>query len=376
MKELISLSRKVRLVYQMTPSNLGVMRDCPLRGCLAAHGVDSLIPEGPAASVGLAVHTLLEDTGRGLVDSPRGIESRWYELIQAVENQMLESSLQRRFVPLQLSYPALEVVRIRAARRAMAILEDAAQARTPQAAGTASAMFGHEVKVGSHDGHVRGRIDRVVSGLEGPILQDFKSGSAVRIGLQPAAKAQYVEQLLLYSALYHETFGVWPAKLEIVPLDGKPMEVPLDRQRSEVLLEEARTILARTNEEIGAAEGSAEHKLARPAAANCRYCGYRPACAPYLTMIDDQDDPSWPADALGNFKALSELGNGTMIMAIDRGDKGITYIRGISPEDVSEWQLDVLDHSSFVAMFGLRRSGSPQAFEAGQYTIGYSNRGA
>ena len=93
-------------------------------------------------------------------------------------------------------------------------------------------QIGSELWVENTDRSVGGRIDRIEASAAGPIIQDFKSGRITEESTtrgQLTLIADYESQLRLYAALYAEQTGRWPAAMELVPLDGAPVRIDVDR---------------------------------------------------------------------------------------------------------------------------------------------------
>jgi len=59
---------------------------------------------------------------------------------------------------------------------------------------------------------------------------------------------------MLYAALYRLTFGVWPVRLEVVPLQGAPLAVPYDTEEAYGLLADAVAFLQDANRRIAEVE--------------------------------------------------------------------------------------------------------------------------
>src|SRR5206468_9685543 len=129
----------------------------------------------------------------------------------------------------------------------------------------------------------------------------------------------YQTQVMLYAALYAESTGVWPVEAEVIPVLGTRQEVAIEPERCRTLLSEARLALVLLNQTIGELsehEAKLEHALAKPAAATCAQCSFRPGCRAYR-----QHRPSagqWPADVWGTLIEVKPLGNSTLMLAIKR----------------------------------------------------------
>jgi hypothetical protein len=196
----------------------------------------------------------------------------------------------------------------------------------------------------------------------------------LRHGVAREIRPEYVIQLKLYAALYHEGTGSWPARLELVPLNGEVHEVPYSSQESLKLLEHARSLLRQVNDDLASHASdweAVEQALAVPSAAACKFCAYRPACSAYLAR-DSASDPDWPADIWGTFRDLTTLGNGRLLLSLTRSDGSISYVRDLSTEIVEPAGLGAIGEGTWVGAFNVWRTRSPRAFEQGPLTWIYS----
>ncbi|MFN0152841.1 MAG: RecB family exonuclease [Gaiella sp.] len=368
--------RLVEPLRRLAPTGLHAFDECRLRGAWSAARMPPLLPSSPAARLGTVVHRLLEEAGRGALSS-NSLDGRWQELVAETEQAMTQSALEARFVPLRETVPKYEVVRLRAEARAGELAQDLPDAGSRAAEAKAS-PYGYELRVESADGLIAGRIDRAVPAPAGPVLQDYKSGAifSIRQGEgQQEIRPEYADQLRLYAALYYDSTGTWPSKLELVPLAGPPREIPLSTTASLNLLDKARSLLGAVNDELERGVNdwyAVEASLASPSPSACRFCAYRPACAAYLSSIDQEGDPDWPADVVGAFGALTRLGNGRLILSITLSDGSASFVRNITDRTVSAARLDTLEGGHPIAVFNLRRTKAAQAFEEGPLTMVYA----
>jgi hypothetical protein len=284
---------------------------------------------------------------------------------------MSKRPLEARFVPIREHIPKFEVLRIRTLARVGELSADlqGGEAREVEARET---PYGFELWVESADGLIAGQIDRALPGDEGPILQDYKSGAIFSLdqGEEQELKPEYVLQLRLYAALYHEETEEWPSKLQLVPLVGEPRDVSFSPADCVRLLDDARDTLKRLNEDIarcGDDIDALELLLASPSSSACRFCAYRPACSQYLSRSDPAGDP-WPADVWGQLANITRLGNGTLMLALKIGNDSLFFVRGISDPAVEEAGLDSTCKDIPVGVFNARQTRSQRAFEAGPFT--------
>lgn len=361
---------------RLTPTGLDAFEHCRLRGTWSATRQEVLLPTSAAARLGTIVHRLLEDAGRGALADEAAIESRWSELVAEAEREMEQRRLERRSIPLRQHVPQFEVVRIRAKARAGELARELPGAET-RARDATESPYGSELRVESSDGLVAGRIDRVISTANGPVIQDYKSGAifSLRHGDEREIRPEYAIQLRIYAALYHEATGTWPAKLELVPLNGPPHEVPYSEHDSLELLDRARAIIREISAGLaryGDDWEAAEQVLAAPSAQACRFCAYRPACSAYLVRREIESERDWPADISGEFRSLERLANGRLLLSLTHGDGSTRYVRDVSAHIAKAASLESIPQGTWIGVFNTRRTRSPRAFEEGPLTWIYS----
>jgi hypothetical protein len=257
-----------------------------------------------------------------------------------------------------MAVPDLEVRRLRAQERALSIAKAVALRRpVPE-----KALTGFERWVESQEGTVGGYIDHVLVSPEGPVLRDYKSGgihgetTAASSGLRES----FVAQLRLYAALYAATAGIWPARLELVPLQGEPVAVPFDPAECAGLLADAVARLGRMNAIITAAAGTpqeAESQLASPCADACRHCPFRPGCRAYrLARMSAPEDGAWPEDVWGELREIRRLGNGKLLLTVGSASTGgeTRQVRGISPDVDRHPAVPHLQEGDQIGLFNLK----------------------
>jgi hypothetical protein len=376
-KRFIGPLQVVPPLRRLTPTGLEAFEHCRLRAVWSAARQDALLPSSPAARLGSVVHRLLEEAGRGSISAEEtAIENRWADLIAEAEREMSERDLERQFAPLSHHVPQFDVVRIRALMRASELARDVPGAEA-RASDASDSLYGSELRVESSDGLIAGRIDRVLPTASGAVIRDYKSGAIFSLhhGDEREVRPEYVIQLRVYAALYHEATGNWPAKLELVPLSGAPHEVSYSHEESLKLLDRARSLLHEVNAELvrhGGDWDAVERALATPSASACRFCAYRPACSVYLARHEVDSDGDWPADMWGTFRGLEGLGNGRLLLSVVRGDGSIGYVRDLRAEVAEAPRLTAIREGSWIGVFNTRRTRSPRAFEEGPLTWVYT----
>ncbi|MBI4773308.1 MAG: PD-(D/E)XK nuclease family protein [Deltaproteobacteria bacterium] len=316
----------IKQLGRVSPARFTAMQSCLLREIWTASGNEPLLPPSPMAELGIVIHRLLEAAGHGQLDGGGNekIEATWDELISQVEKKMTLSALRRHQVPLSRIIPDFEVRKIRSCRRAAEIAHNVLRAQNE---GTRQALepTGFELWVESDDGRVGGYIDFVRMTRAGVVLSDYKTGAVLQSGTDESCgqiKRAYKVQLKLYAALYRLKCGVWPSRLEVVPLQGPPVKVIFVPEDAELLLAEASSFLQFVNKRIAQVKNGSANvtDLASPKAVNCRHCLFRPACQAYWIAKRKESQQKWPYDVEGFLKDMRRLRNGKVCMMLAEDD--------------------------------------------------------
>lgn len=351
------------------------MLACALRETWVASRAPELLPGPPAGRLGTVVHRLLEEAGRGQLSSldQEAIDHRWEQLLHAAEAVAAASWLDRHLLPLRSAIPDFEVRRLRALSAARTLAAEASA--MDHAHGTAPRLpVGYELPVATTDGQAGGRIDSVSPGPDnGPVLRDYKSGAIYErtTGHTRTVKVAYAAQLKLYAAIYANMTGVWPSRLEVVPLAGSAEEVEFTRDECLQLLRDALHLRDTINDIInsGAPLAVRMARLAAPAEPVCSFCAYRPHCSPYLER-ERFEQGGWPLDVNGRLTEKRTLGNGRMMLALESGGTSI-QIRGLTADADRHPAIPASSVGDTVAVFNLKAGGSPSAYTEGPFTVLY-----
>jgi RecB family exonuclease len=364
-------------LQRVSPSRFLSLQECALREVWTAAGVPNQLPVAPAARLGSAIHRLLEEAGKG-VFRERGrpaIATRCDELIEESESAMQASWLERHLLPLKNAVPDFEVRKLRAIERAQEIT---ASLPAPVAVPSDRLPRGSEVWVSTPDGIAGGYVDRVEDSALGPVLRDYKTGHILEeaSGQRPApVKEAYEVQLKLYAAIYASMTGIWPARLELVPLRGPVCEVPFAVGECQALLRQARDVVLSINSTVANYSArEAQLRLASPSPRSCRYCPFRPSCAAYKDarrQAPAQD--SWPGDLWGTVREKHLMGNGKTLLSIEQGAPGLppATIRGLTPGAERHPALAYLQPGHGVAIFGLKTGSPGETFQESAWTVIY-----
>ena len=298
---------------------------------------------------------------------------RWEELVHEAEESMLQSWLEHHLVPLRAAILDFEVRKLRAIDQAQTIAR--ATASTPTRRVAPGDRF--ELWVSSTDGRIGGYIDQVLISPSGAILRDYKSGQIFEGGPRSprTVKTSYEVQLKLYAALYFSMTGSWPARLELVPIQGSTQEVPFAPHECEALLEEALAAVCRVSDVIaGSSTHDAESLLANPGDRQCSMCAFRPGCDAYQRARESgAGTGEWPRDVWGTFEEARILGNGAVLVRLRpaRADSAAVVIRGLDRKPERHPALAVLRPGDAIGVFGLKRVGDEGTFQESRWTVVY-----
>jgi PD-(D/E)XK nuclease superfamily len=348
---------------RVSPSRYTSMKSCLLSEVFTASKNEPLLPPSPFAKLGSVIHKLLRAAGSGKlnVTVKENLDAAWREMISNSEETMIASALTRHLVPLSRSVPDLEVRKFRTFRKAFEIGNDVFRRGTSTYVKTSESK-GTEVWIESRDGRLGGYIDCVTITNEGVILSEYKTGAVLDYRTRNdtrEVKQSYEEQLKLYAYLYHDKFGVWPFRLEIVPLQRSPIEVLFEHKDAERLFEEATTYLLVANERIKKVkEGKAAlPDLASPGPKHCRFCLFRPACSAYWIARRVEPDEKWPIDVRGYVKQVISLRNGKICVTLSETsnpESTVLTIRNLTKSTNRHPSLNHIESGTHIAIYGLK----------------------
>ena len=364
----------VEAVPSISPTGFNTIKECALKALWSLNWKKPLLPQSPKATVGIVAHKLLAEAGQGLTQPDKDlIGVRWNQLIEEAQALMSYSTLEAHLVPLEHSVPDFEVRRIRTIERALSIVREMSTDQRWDGRHEAMPRFGHEVRVHSSDGVVKGIIDAVIWTERGAVVQDYKSGPIMESNGEDESELResYQTQLKMYAALYAESRGEWPVSLELVPLSGQPREVLLDRSECLGLLDTAKATLQAMNSKIlELPRESLPFSLANPSPSACYFCPYRPACNPYLVALAERNDEEWPKDVVGVLKNLRQLRNSKIMLQLETAN-GPVNIPSLSTGSRHPIMADV-QNGNMVGVFNLRSvRGASSSYSESQLTTVY-----
>lgn len=278
------------------PTNLEVIRSCPLRACFdVSEGYERRMDF--AGRVGTAFHATLQSLSE---NPPRGSsqEEVTEEARRRFQTELEKQERERALRPRERGLPRDESRVTRAAEAVIVEAQRSMQAAPAHAPdkgvrgtfsgstqpsgeaaehlpleeigdGATDVQLEIEVPVASKDGLFRGRVDRAEHLQGGTRLVDYKS--SVRDDLP----GRYERQLQLYSLMWHDTRGEWPIEGEVVyPLTSSAHRIAVDPEVSEDVADAYRALISWLREERSV------DNLAIPGD-TCKVCEFRPWCRPF-----------------------------------------------------------------------------------------------
>lgn len=317
---------------RISPSRFCALRICALKEIWAASRVPVYIPAAPASRLGTIIHNLIEAAYSGRLPDEVSMERMWGEEVAAHEREMLGSPLEKHFVPLSKNAQNYKVKQIMGFNLVRPLLKGRSEKARSEHQATPEIWFETADKI------IGGKVDVVVREETGVKIIDYKTGKIVENDEdENTIKQDYIDQLKMYSGLYFESTGAWPAELTIVSINGKHFNVPFTKDGCISLLAEAKARFSEINELI--ANNCSHDQLASPSPDACSFCGYRPACFSYWGQRQDTKD--WPADLIGKIKEIKMLENGLVKINVVSKDKEFV-VRGLSPSR-NEYLLGAID---------------------------------
>ncbi|MSP12367.1 MAG: hypothetical protein EXR62_05350 [Chloroflexi bacterium] len=326
------LLKKLPLEY-VSPSQISTLETCFLQTAFGtAPWYRSHTFVGPKARLGRVCHTLLEKVLKGELDHTDRVEWRtelvksWDSLVKQEEKAVQSSQLEGHLGPAQ-RWPGYSMLRA----RILAIGHELLGHR--QSGSVGGGTFRSEVWFSAYGGKLHGRADVVRISPSGVELEDYKTGEVYEQAdnLSQIVKPQYLRQLLLYAAMYHDTAGEWPVRAYLVPLTGGKISITIDPAEAEGEAQKALISLSAYNKSIAAAP--AMELLASPSAASCRFCAYKAFCEPFWS--DASASWEWQSsialEGVVLSSRLSQIGEFLLEVQAHRGSvvNGVYKISGI-----------------------------------------------
>ena len=339
---------------RISPSRFVGIQECALREVWRAAACPPLLPRPPRAWVGTIIHEILQmiPTGRFNSKSKLEIGEAWDFKVAEIENSMLSSWLDAPSVLLKNSAWDFEVQKIRTINRVFAM----AWSDDYQGGQGSPPVSSSELWVETADHFVGGFIDSIEETNRELILRDFKSGLINTYGSDSTeVKPEYVAQLELYCAIFFESRGRWADVLEIVPVAGDPVSIPVDKTKCMAILQSAKDTLRRINNVIEDASDTEPVflELASVTPTGCARCEFRPGCQVYKCRTTLDTDEKWPHDVTGQVAEIASFPNGSTAITV-KTKCGLTRVRSLASVPGRHPALPYLSAGSSVGLYNLK----------------------
>lgn len=259
----------------VSPSLLERLRACRLRACFEA-SPRARYPRRllPAARLGIAFHEAMRDLEETPPAPDEAISGYCRRMLTAFDDRLARQRAEQAAEPREqmLAWPAarendMRKALIRRVRSAWLESAELPAAQRRVAAEGATALTEQQLR--SADGLVEGTPDRVERIGGRWRIVDYKTS------LEPD-EARDTRQVQLYSALWQELQGEWPAAaLLVYELQGRTTTVPADPEPCRALIEEARSEARKL-----LTPRPPDAALANPGEV-CAWCQFRPWCSPF-----------------------------------------------------------------------------------------------
>ena len=367
-------------IRRISPSLFSVFNSCKLKGIWVSNYMPSLLPLPPNLHIGNVVHKTLQLSNLGLINDKREFDVTWTQLIHHEEEKMSSNWLERSLVPLSKTCNDYEVKKKFIEK---SILESTHNVGEKDGLtidssnekiydGNRNGLF--EKWIESEDGILGGYVDAIVPEPEGDILIDYKTGKIFENeDVKTGIKDDYLFQLRLYAALYHENYHRWPYKIEIRSFGELICQIDVDQKECLKAFDDAISLFKTTNalitESTEGTSGGRIDRLSNPSPKNCRYCQFRPLCKAYWAAKQQRSEEEWPFDVKGKVLENTLLKNGKILLKIIPPDPGAEpiFIKSVQP-----------DRHPFIGSIGdnvmicsLRPERHSKNFQEGELTIFY-----
>lgn len=246
---------------------------------------------GTAARLGTAAHRVLEAIANGAVaidaDWNSVFEVLWQHEVHRQEQQALSTPHERHLGPAR-SWPYYGMQRAKLKRLAYNLWTRQQHRRQARPDRSLQAYPFTERHYEAFGGRLVGTADVVRTEQGDLLIEDYKTGAVTEVDAvtgELVARASYVQQLLLYAAMHHNTTGTWPVRGRLIPLDGEPVDIQIDSQQATERVILALNSLESYNKRL--AGGTTVDALASPDPMTCRWCPYHGMCNPLWGYITE-----------------------------------------------------------------------------------------
>lgn len=298
-------------ITRISPSMAVRLQRCPLEAIYSCNTSSNLpAVTGTAARIGTACHQVLEaiasDTIPPTADWDSAFQELWTAKIGEQEQEVMNSPYERHFGTAD-RWRNIAMQRARLKRLARTLWE------AQQQSGLISAV---ERRYQAFDGRLIGIADVVRETPDGLIIEDYKTGTIIEVDEETGTSTlmtSYREQMLLYAAMHHNVYDIWPVRGKLIPLDGDSIDVPIDSTEATQLVINILHLADQTNKQI--TDGIALEQLGKPGIETCQYCSYQVKCPAFWRFINN--NLSWKNHAIeGVILEATRSSDGTILARV------------------------------------------------------------
>ncbi len=195
-----------------------------------------------------------------------------------------------------------------------------------------------------------GRIDRVATFDGNVTLFEYKTGRSN----SPEHRRRHQLQLQIYSYLWHESHGEWPAAARVVYHDADEVEIAVEPAELMAVGTALENRVENFINRVATTSDETLSKLASASANTCRFCSYRPVCGAYWNAVEP--DGSWPEyDLRGVVEEIVERGDDiAMTLNVEEGSAHSGAVQIILPAAAAR-NVSVGIHLALINLHGFGR---------------------
>lgn len=265
----------------ISPTSVNQLRQCMLRVAFDSDVASRVsIMFNPAAHLGSVCHRVLESIGKGAIspnaDWNASFEQLWQSEVTKQE-MTVHNNLQDQNLGAMRYWRGYAIKRARLKHLAYQLwlkqrYHLSITNRPPHSTGI-------EFRYTAFQGQMRGTADMVRWETGELIIEDYKTGVITdhdEVTGDTILRESYRQQLLLYAAMHHDTTSHWPTRARLIPLEGVPIEFPIDKVVASHVAAEALDLLKQYNNAV--TNSATQSELANPSAIHCHWCPYKTVC--------------------------------------------------------------------------------------------------
>ncbi len=328
-------------IARISPSQFYSMTNCAYKSLLAeAFDKKPLLPISPNAYLGTVLHKMLELISKKEIKTDIEFNERFEAEILLIEKELKQTGYDI-FVPLYMNVRDFGIKKIQ--------LKKHLKGAAVQSNQSGNIKFIPEQWFESKDKTIGGKIDLIIESENEIEIIDFKTGAITEDIFDDNGesyqdiKREYQRQLKLYAYLFYDCTGKYPTKLSLVDLSKQKFNVEFSKQECDMIFQEAKALLIKTNNSI---DNAIFH--ANPSESNCKYCLYRPACSFYFQHFKGNNSLN---DVCGFIIGVIKYQNGNVSIFIRNENNKIT-ITGFSADKYEYFNSNL---NKQISLFNLRK---------------------